>query len=99
MLLAEPAGRLLERPGNRAPRGMTVHDRTRLIGQLLLRFFVVRCERDICRGSASLMCLQPERKRSKREGDSFLFPMGLLYNLRLYPSVRAHDKFGDSETL
>ena len=34
MLLAEPAGRLLERAGNRAPRGMTVHDRTRLIGQL-----------------------------------------------------------------
>ena len=33
-LLAEPAGRLLERTGNRAPRGMTVHDRTRLIGQL-----------------------------------------------------------------
>lgn len=34
MLLAEPAGRSLERPGNRASRGMTVHDRTRLIGQL-----------------------------------------------------------------
>ncbi len=34
MLLAEPAGRLLERTGNRAPRGMTVLDRTRLIGQL-----------------------------------------------------------------
>jgi hypothetical protein len=34
MLLAEPAGRLLERAGNRASRGMTVHDRTRLIGQL-----------------------------------------------------------------
>jgi hypothetical protein len=34
MLLAEPAGRLLERTGNRASRGMTVHDRTRLIGQL-----------------------------------------------------------------
>jgi hypothetical protein len=34
MLLAEPAGRLLERMGNRASRGMTVHDRTRLIGQL-----------------------------------------------------------------
>jgi hypothetical protein len=33
-LLAEPAGRLLERTGNRAPRGMTVHDRTRLTGQL-----------------------------------------------------------------
>jgi hypothetical protein len=36
MLLAEPAGRSLERTGNRASRGMTVHDRTRLIGQLLL---------------------------------------------------------------
>ena len=34
MRLAEPAGRLLERAGNRTPRGMTVHDRTRLIGQL-----------------------------------------------------------------
>ena len=34
MLLAEPAGRLLERTGNRASRGMIVHDRTRLIGQL-----------------------------------------------------------------
>ncbi len=35
MLLAEPAGGSLERTGNRAPRGMIVHDRTRLIGQLL----------------------------------------------------------------
>ena len=34
MLLAEPAGRLLELAGNRTPRGMTVHDRTRLTGQL-----------------------------------------------------------------
>jgi hypothetical protein len=34
MLLAEPAGRLLERTSNRASRGMIVHDRTRLIGQL-----------------------------------------------------------------
>ncbi len=31
---AEPPGRLLERTGDRAPRGMTVHDRTRLIGRL-----------------------------------------------------------------
>ncbi len=38
MLLAEPAGRLLERTGNRAPRGMTVLDRTRLIGQLQPNF-------------------------------------------------------------
>jgi hypothetical protein len=36
MLLAEPAGGSLERTGNRASRGMIVHDRTRLIGQLLL---------------------------------------------------------------
>ena len=36
MLLAEPAGRLLEHTGNCMPRGMTVHDRTRLIGQLHL---------------------------------------------------------------
>ena len=36
MLLAEPAGRLLERTSNRASRGMIVHDRTRLIGQLHL---------------------------------------------------------------
>jgi hypothetical protein len=35
MLLAEPAGRLLERAGDCTPRGMTVLDRTRLIGQLL----------------------------------------------------------------
>lgn len=35
-LLAEPVGRSLERMGNCAPRGMIVHDRTRLIGQLLL---------------------------------------------------------------
>jgi len=35
-LLAESAGRLLERTSNRVPRGMTVHDRTRLIGQLHL---------------------------------------------------------------
>ena len=35
-LLAEPAGRSLERTGNRASRGMIAHDRTRLIGQLLL---------------------------------------------------------------
>ena len=34
-LLAEPAGRLLERAGDCMPRGMTVLDRTRLIGQLL----------------------------------------------------------------
>jgi len=34
-------GRLLERTGNGAPRGMTVHDRTRLIGQLL-HFFLDR---------------------------------------------------------
>lgn len=34
-LLAEPAGRSLERTGNRVSRGMIVHDRTRLIGQLL----------------------------------------------------------------
>ena len=40
-LLAEPAGRLLERTGNRASRGMIVHDRTRLIGQLLLN---IPCE-------------------------------------------------------
>ena len=31
---AEPPGRLLERRGDPAPRGMTVHDRTRLIGRL-----------------------------------------------------------------
>ena len=36
MLLAEPAGKLLEHTGNCMPRGMTVHDRTRLIGQLPL---------------------------------------------------------------
>ena len=36
MLLAEPAGRSLERIGNCAPRGMTVQDRIRLIGQLPL---------------------------------------------------------------
>lgn len=35
MLLVEPAGRLLERAGDCTPRGMTVLDRTRLIGQLL----------------------------------------------------------------
>ena len=34
MLLAEPAGKLLEHVGNYMSRGMTVHDRTRLIGQL-----------------------------------------------------------------
>ncbi|SOD40122.1 hypothetical protein SAMN06298226_0373 [Nitrosovibrio sp. Nv4] len=34
MLLAEPAGRSLERAGNRGSRGMIVQDRTRLIGQL-----------------------------------------------------------------
>jgi hypothetical protein len=34
-LLAEPAGRSLERTGNRASRGMIAHDKTRLIGQLL----------------------------------------------------------------
>lgn len=38
-LLAEPAGRLLECTGNRVPRGMTVQDRTRLIGQL--PFFLI----------------------------------------------------------
>ena len=38
MLLAEPAGRLLERAGNRTPRGMTVQDRTRLISQLHIAF-------------------------------------------------------------
>src|SRR5437879_3393586 len=32
--LAESAGRWLEPRGNPGPRGMTVHDRTRLIGQL-----------------------------------------------------------------
>src|SRR5690606_2056401 len=31
---AESPGRLLERIGDDAPRGMTVHDRTRLIGRL-----------------------------------------------------------------
>ena len=40
MLLAEPAGRLLERTSNRASRGMIVHDRTRLIGQL--HFILIR---------------------------------------------------------
>ena len=38
MLLAKPAGRLLERMGNHAPRGMIVHDRTRLTGQLQFVF-------------------------------------------------------------
>ena len=38
-MLAESAGRLLECMGNRMPRGMTVHDRTRLIGQLLPYMF------------------------------------------------------------
>ena len=33
-LLAESAGRSLEHTGNCMPRGMTVHDRTRLIGRL-----------------------------------------------------------------
>src|SRR5262249_31649423 len=33
-LLAESAGRWLEPRGDSGPRGMTVHDRTRLIGQL-----------------------------------------------------------------
>jgi hypothetical protein len=40
MRLAEPAGRLLERAGNRTPRGMTVHDRTRLTGQLHFLLFL-----------------------------------------------------------
>src|SRR5690606_16435992 len=31
---AVPPGRLLERIGDDAPRGMTAHDRTRLIGRL-----------------------------------------------------------------
>ncbi len=33
-LLVESAGRSLEPAGNCRPRGMTVHDRTRLIGRL-----------------------------------------------------------------
>ena len=33
-LLVESAGRSLEPVGNRRPRGMTVHDRTRLIDRL-----------------------------------------------------------------
>jgi hypothetical protein len=46
MLLAEPAGRLLERTGNRASRGMIVHDRTRLTGQLLfvLEIHIIRTD-------------------------------------------------------
>ena len=35
---ASGPGRLLERNGDVAPRGMTVHDRTRLIGRLRLIF-------------------------------------------------------------
>src|SRR5713101_9097128 len=38
--LAESAGRWLEPRGNPGPRGMTVHDRTRLIGQL--HFFLAQ---------------------------------------------------------
>jgi len=41
MLLVEPAGRLLERAGDCTPRGMTVLDRTRLIGQLLSEFLII----------------------------------------------------------
>jgi hypothetical protein len=59
-LLAEPAGRLLERTGNCAPRGMTVHDRTRLIGQLLFLFrdftvagFILRQHQDRVQKSKS----------------------------------------------
>ena len=39
-LLAEPAGGSLERTGNCASRGMIAHDKTRLIGQLLLYPFL-----------------------------------------------------------
>ena len=35
---ASDAGRLLERIGDDTPRGMIVHDRTRLIGPLCTRF-------------------------------------------------------------
>jgi len=39
-LPASGPGRLLERSGDAAPRGMTVHDRTRLIGRLRPRVFL-----------------------------------------------------------
>ena len=39
---ASGPGRLLERNGDAAPRGMTVHDRTRLIGRLRHFFKVLR---------------------------------------------------------
>lgn len=44
MRLAEPAGRLLELAGNRTPRGMTVHDRTRLTGQLHFLLYEINAD-------------------------------------------------------
>ena len=46
MLLAESAGRWLEPVSNGGPRGMIVHDRTRLTG-LLTQFFVIHEVMDV----------------------------------------------------
>jgi len=60
-LLAESAGRLLEYTGNCAPRGMTVHDRTRLIGRLPHEQFQQRIQMDTKKGQITLplFFLQP----------------------------------------
>src|SRR5690606_41397802 len=64
---AESPGRLLERIGDDAPRGMTVHDRTRLTGRL--RHLKSKCpkhgDRMIASPASGLLAAASSRSRSK----------------------------------
>jgi len=75
-LLAESAGRLLERMGNYAPRGMTVHDRTRLIGQLpLFLLFDRDYLTDLVRSFERFQTLIGGRVHAQRKGGQISAPL------------------------
>ena len=61
-------GRLLERIGDDAPRGMTVHDKTRLIGRL--RHILVGCAQKnpkVCAANLGSHCALPYPASAARE--------------------------------
>src|SRR5690606_4529042 len=56
---ASGPGRLLERSGDAAPRGMTVHDRTRLTGRLRLFLLGMKGIKGIGNGGSEALHVAP----------------------------------------
>ncbi|SEP35159.1 hypothetical protein SAMN05216316_2524 [Nitrosovibrio sp. Nv6] len=88
MLLAEPAGRSLERAGNRASRGMIVQDRTRLIGQLPLFLNLIHGNIPEHGENAASAGVEAAERITEFEEILCFLPTGLLYNRRLLARVR-----------